>query len=255
MLLRSVSKHVRDQNWVAVALDFLIVVVGVFIGIQVANWNEERAEGDLADRYRLQLIEDVRADLADIEVGYRTSEWRLAALTELLERSGAPIVDTTYLPERELSLPRPAVANDSITYLMNASTYTRFLDNDQPAYVSLLSSGNARLIGKIKPWPCVHFYYAQHLEVQKAEERLLLFRTELARAQHEAGVSLAGHLSEQETLQRIASDDRLIAAMSSNRLWVFYHLVVLEELQGQAELLLEALEANTARCEFEDDSL
>ena len=255
MILRSVIKHVRDQNWVAVALDFLIVVVGVFIGIQVANWNEERAEGDLADRYRLQLIEDVRADLADIEVGYRTSEWRLAALTALLERSGAPIVDTTYLPERELSLPRPAVANDSITYLMNASTYTRFLDNDQPAYVSLLSSGNARLIGRIKPWPCIHYYYAQHLEVQKAEERLLLFRTELARAQHEAGVSLAGHLSEEETLQRIVSDDRLIAAMSSNRLFVFYHLVVLEELRGQAELLLGALKANTARCEFEDDSL
>ena len=255
MILRSVMRHVRDQNWIAVGLDFVIVVVGVFIGIQVANWNEERAEGDLADRSRLQLIEDVRADLADIEVGYRTSEWRLAALTELLERSGAPIVDTTYLPERELSLPRPAVTNDSIIYLMNASTYTRFLDNDQPAYASLLSSGNARLIGRIKPWPCIHFYYAQHLEVQKAEERLLLFRTELARAQHEAGISLAGHLSEEETLRRIASDDRLIASMSSNRLWVFYHLVVLEELRGQAELLLDALEANTASCEFEDDSL
>ena len=42
MILRSVIKHVRDQNWFAVGLDFLIVVVGVFIGIQVANWNEAR---------------------------------------------------------------------------------------------------------------------------------------------------------------------------------------------------------------------
>jgi hypothetical protein len=140
-------------------------------------------------------MEDIRADLSDIEVGYRTSEWRLAALTELLDRAGAPMVDTTYLPERELSLPRPSVTNDSIIYLMNASTYTRFLDNDQPAYVSLLSSGNARLIERIEPWPCIHFYYAQQREVQKAEDRLLLFRTELARAQHEAGVSHAGHLS------------------------------------------------------------
>jgi hypothetical protein len=44
MILRSVMKHVRDQNWFAVFLDFLIVVVGVFIGIQVANWNEAQAE-------------------------------------------------------------------------------------------------------------------------------------------------------------------------------------------------------------------
>ncbi len=40
MLLRRITEHVKAQNWFAVALDFLIVVVGVFIGIQVANWNE-----------------------------------------------------------------------------------------------------------------------------------------------------------------------------------------------------------------------
>ena len=39
MLLRRISKHVKDQNWFAVFIDFAIVVVGVFIGLQVANWN------------------------------------------------------------------------------------------------------------------------------------------------------------------------------------------------------------------------
>ena len=29
MILRSITKHVRDQNWFAVGIDFLIVVVGV----------------------------------------------------------------------------------------------------------------------------------------------------------------------------------------------------------------------------------
>ena len=44
MILRRLIEHVRAQNWTAVALDFVIVVMGVFIGIQVANWNGERAE-------------------------------------------------------------------------------------------------------------------------------------------------------------------------------------------------------------------
>jgi hypothetical protein len=44
MILRRVIEHVRTQNWTAVALDFVIVVTGVFIGIQVANWNEGRAQ-------------------------------------------------------------------------------------------------------------------------------------------------------------------------------------------------------------------
>jgi hypothetical protein len=52
MLLRRITEHVKAQNWTAVALDFVIVVVGVFIGIQVANWNaaiaeDRRAHGNL----------------------------------------------------------------------------------------------------------------------------------------------------------------------------------------------------------------
>jgi large-conductance mechanosensitive channel len=41
-----------EQNWLAVFIDFVIVVIGVFIGIQVANWNDERLnrrEGRLPD--------------------------------------------------------------------------------------------------------------------------------------------------------------------------------------------------------------
>jgi hypothetical protein len=39
MILRRITEHVKTQNWFAVWLDLVIVVVGVFIGIQVANWN------------------------------------------------------------------------------------------------------------------------------------------------------------------------------------------------------------------------
>ena len=41
MLLRRVTEHVKSQNWFAVWLDFVIVVVGVFLGIQIGNWNED----------------------------------------------------------------------------------------------------------------------------------------------------------------------------------------------------------------------
>lgn len=44
MLLRSITKHVKDQNWFAVALDFFIVVVGILIAFQITNWNEARNE-------------------------------------------------------------------------------------------------------------------------------------------------------------------------------------------------------------------
>lgn len=43
MILRRITGHVKDQNWFAVGVDFFIVVVGVFISIQVANWNDSNA--------------------------------------------------------------------------------------------------------------------------------------------------------------------------------------------------------------------
>ena len=59
MILRRVMQHVKDQNWFAVGIDFLIVVTGVFIGIQVANWNAER----LQTLKGVQFSERLQADL------------------------------------------------------------------------------------------------------------------------------------------------------------------------------------------------
>lgn len=44
MLLRKVTMHVRGQNWTAVLIDLVVVVVGVFVGLQVQDWNEFRKD-------------------------------------------------------------------------------------------------------------------------------------------------------------------------------------------------------------------
>jgi len=67
MILRSITKHVRDQNWFAVGIDFLIVVVGVFIGIQVANFNSARIEAARADSYLQRLHQDVSDDIVMLQ--------------------------------------------------------------------------------------------------------------------------------------------------------------------------------------------
>jgi len=74
MILRRVTEHVKAQNWFAVGIDFLIVVVGVFIGIQVANWNEGRIEriqeAAILERLTIEvqaLIEIQREELAENE--------------------------------------------------------------------------------------------------------------------------------------------------------------------------------------------
>ncbi len=92
MLLRSVMQHVREQNWFAVALDFFIVVVGVFIGIQVANWNETRVERDLERTYLADLHQDFVASLAKLEEDEQRMVEIIEAMRTLLESpdSGQP---------------------------------------------------------------------------------------------------------------------------------------------------------------------
>lgn len=61
MLLRRITQHVREQNWLAVSIDFAIVVIGVFIGIQVANWNDARGDRALETEYVELLTRDLQA--------------------------------------------------------------------------------------------------------------------------------------------------------------------------------------------------
>ncbi|MEM7327347.1 MAG: hypothetical protein AAF437_01330 [Pseudomonadota bacterium] len=64
MLLRRITKHVKDQNWFAVGIDFFIVVVGVFIGMQVANWNSASVSQRTEQALLFQLHEEiVKAEL------------------------------------------------------------------------------------------------------------------------------------------------------------------------------------------------
>jgi hypothetical protein len=66
MIRRRVIAHFRKQEWTAIAIDFVIVVVGVSVGIQVSNWNAARQDAARQRVYveRLQVdFEGIRARL------------------------------------------------------------------------------------------------------------------------------------------------------------------------------------------------
>ena len=62
MSLRRIIEHIRHQHWTAIFIDLVIVVVGVFIGMQVSNWNEERATRQRAEVFSERLRADLRVE-------------------------------------------------------------------------------------------------------------------------------------------------------------------------------------------------
>ena len=80
MLLRRITEHVKAQNWTAVALDFAIVVVGVFVGLQVQDWAEEQDRRKAERSYTMRLHGEV-ADLQETRAPF--SEQRHQAKDDL----------------------------------------------------------------------------------------------------------------------------------------------------------------------------
>lgn len=63
LIIRRIVENFRIQNWSVVAIELFVVVVGVFLGIQVSNWNDARIDQGRAQSY----LERIRIDL-DMDV-------------------------------------------------------------------------------------------------------------------------------------------------------------------------------------------
>ena len=92
MAIRRIREHVAAHNWFAVTVDLVIVMIGVFLGIQAANWNQSRMNRADAGEHRQQLIENLSANEADIaaRIAYyrQVRAHALAALEALDRRDG-----------------------------------------------------------------------------------------------------------------------------------------------------------------------
>jgi len=58
LLLRRFTNDLKAQNWPAVLLDLLVVVAGIFLGLQADSWNEDRKARTLEREYLQQLYSD-----------------------------------------------------------------------------------------------------------------------------------------------------------------------------------------------------
>ena len=96
MILSRVIAHVREQDWTAIGIDFLIVVLGVFLGIQLGNWNAARIDQKRESVFFSGLARDVRSDVAEIDAILQVSTVRMSALAWLIETAtGEPLSSST----------------------------------------------------------------------------------------------------------------------------------------------------------------
>lgn len=130
MILSRVIAHVREQNWTAIGIDFLIVVLGVFVATEVSDWKADRADGARSAAFTARLLDDLR---------YEAWRWEYLLCYYADALAGA-----------ETALARlsgdPSVSDEA--FLIGAYRATQFRYNQRwrATYDELVSTGEIRLI-------------------------------------------------------------------------------------------------------------
>jgi len=127
MLLRRITKHVTEQNWFAVFIDFLIVVVGVFVGLQVQDYANERQRQKTETSYLKRLHAEVKHLSAQRANYNATRDDFSKKLTSVMDILANPTTD--------------ALISDALCSAVVASAHTTVPPAALPTIDEMLSAG------------------------------------------------------------------------------------------------------------------
>lgn len=147
MLLRRLAQNLKEQNWPAIWIEFILLVAGVFLGIQVANWNEERQLDAQRSAALARLHAESEAATAYLERRMQVIGGEAALRTEVLRR----LSDNDWQGAEPVQM---AKALDSLQYAPAISP-------PRAVYDELISTGLYSELGDPRLREAVSVYIAQ----------------------------------------------------------------------------------------------
>ena len=240
MLLRRLTQHIKEQNWFAVGLDFFIVVIGVFIGIQVANWNDSLTKIKRETTYLRAVAADIHNDVLETDEITVVATSRVSALSLLIDKASNWQVPNGFASSRgQINVEQVTTFDQSSEYSIGIELFIlSTLDDNRFAYETTINADgigvirNKILVGKIQE------YYAQVDEIINFETSLEENRTRLIDAQQEVDILAIDLLSITEMAEQFSVNQPLHAAAKNYWLYANRHITLMSELHKEAENLI-----------------
>jgi hypothetical protein len=90
MILRRITEHLRSQNWFAVGLELIVVVVGIVIGLQADAWMSVKRDRALEVEYFERLVSDMEESVLAQQANIETFDDGTASIDYIaqLQRAG-----------------------------------------------------------------------------------------------------------------------------------------------------------------------
>ena len=99
MIIRRAIDSLRRRDWASVALEIMVVVIGVFIGLQASNWNQDRETERRAEVFSERLKSDLREEAwgYEVQVAYYSDVADYARRAADALSGGPPLSDEALL--------------------------------------------------------------------------------------------------------------------------------------------------------------
>ena len=107
-------QHVKEQNWFAVGLDVIVVIVGIFLGMQVTEWNDDRKNKALENEYISRIISDLDESIQENEEVLQESDTQVRELKLAVELLYEKTLDDSNYQKFMKSLAQHSTGWDSI---------------------------------------------------------------------------------------------------------------------------------------------
>jgi hypothetical protein len=167
MILRRLAEAVRAQSWLTVLLEVMIVVVGLFIGLQVDDWNEWRKDRSAERDYLERLLVETRLNVSQLKVKAQSYFDRADSLSRIVMHisQGSPDQITT---------------ND----LTNAFCYWYVPEGvrlQSSTYDEMTATGSLDLITDQSVRQLLQLAWAEHVRAKEENPKLGAIQVDLAR--------------------------------------------------------------------------
>lgn len=64
MTLRTMIRRARERDWTGFVIEIVVVVIGVFLGLQASNWNQDRQESARGREYLQRIDADLQSEIS-----------------------------------------------------------------------------------------------------------------------------------------------------------------------------------------------
>jgi hypothetical protein len=227
MILRRVIEHVKTQHWTAIWIDLLIVILGVFIGIQVSNWNSERADRSAEKRHLEEIAEDLRADIAIFDKIEKSALQRISSVDAILgetrgiSRPSRLKFSSGDVYDIPVGIPvQPSDRNILITH----ANLVRISDGNRTGFEALIGAGGMQSIRDRKIGRQIQKYYADMDDLISIQNMLRVIRNDGVKIGYPLGLSTFTEMDDQKLIAIVRGNAEYSSYLRTVREWAAIHL-------------------------------